>query len=209
MVTGRCRDRGSQNQSPHTRRIIPYATAGAGVTRYRGEGPVAGMNGGYSFAARGIFPFNERDDVTVRQTFDESAPVGVFGGGVNLYLTARSGVRVDARVHVGPSRDEVLLNATPVVTATASGSFVFSATNPSLSFNSLVQARLAASSLVIEWARHRRLQDVRNERHAAAGGAVCRVFLQVLTGGPGRSLRDVEPPTVGSCGTLIVPARPA
>ena len=121
-------------------RIIPYATAGAGVTNYRGEGPVAGVDGAYSFALLGVFPFNERDTVTVRQTFDESAPVGVFGGGANVYLTARSGVRVDARVHVGPSRDEVLLNATPVVTATASGSFVFSSTNPSLSFNSLAGA---------------------------------------------------------------------
>jgi hypothetical protein len=128
-------------------RIIPYATAGAGVTKYQGEGPVADLNGGYSFILMGVFRFNERDDVSVRQTFDESAPVGVFGGGANLYLTARSGLRVDARVHVGPSRDEVLLSATPEVTATASGTWVFSATNPSLSFNSLDLPQLPPSSL--------------------------------------------------------------
>jgi hypothetical protein len=130
-------------------RIIPYAAAGAGVTNYRGEGPVAVLDGGYSFLLFGVAPFNERDTVNMRQTFEESAPVGVFGGGVNVYLTVRSGIRVDARVHLGPARDEVLLNATPVVTVTPAGSLVFSSTNPSLSFNSLAGASttLSPSSL--------------------------------------------------------------
>jgi len=120
-------------------RLIPYATAGAGFTRHRGDDPAATVEGGYSFQLFGVFPFNERDSVSLRQTVDETVFVGVVGGGVNAYLTQRSGIRVDIRAHLGKTTDRVLLDANPSVTTAAAASFIFSVSNPGISFSSFPQ----------------------------------------------------------------------
>ena len=128
-------------------RFIPYVTAGAGLTRLRGEGPVATLNGAYSFQFAGLFPFAERDQVSVRQVFDERLFVGVVGGGVTAELTPRSGVRVDVRAHIGSTSDRILLDATPSITTTIALPFeIFSLTNPSISFSSFPQPSVAPPS---------------------------------------------------------------
>jgi len=120
--------------------IRPYVTAGGGVTKQRGAFPVATVDGAYNFRLIAILPFDERDHVTLTQTFDESVPVGVVGGGVNLHLRSSSGIRVDVRALIGGSEDRVLLDATPaLVTSATFGAPISSATNPSISFNNLPQ----------------------------------------------------------------------
>jgi hypothetical protein len=119
--------------------IRPYVTGGAGVTRHGGHFTVATADAGYSFNALGVFPFNERDRVRLTQTFDESVFVGVVGGGAHLHLWSSSGLRVEVRAHIGSSTEQVLLDATPSVTVGNPAFQIFSATNPSISFNSFPQ----------------------------------------------------------------------
>jgi hypothetical protein len=124
----------------------PYVTGGAGVTRQRGDFPVATAEGRYTFRILSVFPFDERDSVTLTQTYDESVFVGVVGGGVNVHLRANSGIRVDVRAHVGTSNEQVLLDAAPTVTLGTPGFSIFSVTNPGISFNSLPQPSVSPPS---------------------------------------------------------------
>jgi hypothetical protein len=125
----------------------PYVTAGAGVTRYRGGEPVASVTGGYSFRISGVYPMSESDTVDIRQTFDQSVLVGLVGGGVNLHLTGRSGIRVDVRAHLGTATDRTVLNTSPNVMVGVPPWRVASSTNPSLSFSSFPQPSATPSSL--------------------------------------------------------------
>src|SRR5204863_1989046 len=62
--------------------------------------------------------------------------VGASGGGVRVQRSARSGVRIDARVYVSQNTTDVLLDATPTVTPPSSGSIgtVATITIPSVQF---------------------------------------------------------------------------
>ena len=108
---------------------------------------MASVTGGYSFRISGVSSMNESDTVNVRQTFDQSVFVGLVGGGVNVHLTGRSGVRVDARAHLGSTTDRTVLNASPNVMVGVPPSRVASSTNPSLSFSSFPQPTATPSSL--------------------------------------------------------------
>lgn len=127
-------------------RFTPYVTGGAGVARLSGNGPMATMNGGYSFLFFGIAPYDERDTVALTQTFDESVFIGVFGGGVNIAINPRSGIRVDARVHLGSATDRVELDATPRVTPGGNAQ-ISSGTTPSIAFSNSAQPTPNPSSL--------------------------------------------------------------
>ncbi|HET9358995.1 MAG TPA: hypothetical protein VFO58_04560, partial [Vicinamibacterales bacterium] len=118
-------------------RFTPYVTGGAGVTRLSGNGPMATVDGGYSFLFFGVFPFDEHDTVVLTQTFDELVFIGVLGGGINIAINARSGIRADARVHIGSTTDRVEMDATPRVTPGSPIFQVASVTTPSLSFSNI------------------------------------------------------------------------
>jgi len=98
-------------------RVTPYATVGAGVIKNSGDTPSVDLNGSYAFDVIGFFPIAERDSVRVSHATDHNMVIGVFGGGVTALLTQRSGVRVDARVHVGRQTIRTLLSADPDMAA--------------------------------------------------------------------------------------------
>ena len=94
-------------------RVTPYATVGAGVIKNNGDTPSVDLNGSYAFDIIGFFPMAERDRVHVSHATNANVVIGVFGGGVKALLTPRSGLRVDARVHVGRQTIRTLLSADP------------------------------------------------------------------------------------------------
>jgi opacity protein-like surface antigen len=124
---------------PTRGRFTPYVAGGAGVTQLKGDGPAATVDGGFSYLLAGIGPYEEHDTVALTQTFDESVFIGVFGGGVNIALNGRSGIRVDARVHMGSTTDRVEMDASPRVVPGSPRFWLASSTNPSISFNSMPQ----------------------------------------------------------------------
>jgi len=100
-------------------RITPYATVGAGVIMNTGATPSVDLDGSYAFDVIGFFPIAERDNVHVSHAIDDKVFIGVLGGGVKALLTQRSGIRVDARVHVGRQTVRTLLSADPDAVASA------------------------------------------------------------------------------------------
>ena len=116
-------------------RFIPYVTVGAGVISNTGDTPTANLEGSYTFDIFDAFPTNETDKVSLHHAIDDNVFVGVFGGGVKVFLTPRSGIRVDVRVHLGATTGQTLLDAKPDV-ATSSPAFALaSRTDPSIQFS--------------------------------------------------------------------------
>ena len=100
---------------------MPYVTVGGGVTA--GSGSVsADLTGRYRFSILGEVPINESDRVTVR--FERrTAFVAVFGGGVRRDLSEKWGLRIDARVYLGPDSTRVTVTTESVnVRGTPAGS---------------------------------------------------------------------------------------
>jgi len=93
-------------------RVIPYATVGAGMIMKHGNTPSVDLEGSYAFDILGLFPIAERDRVHLRYV-DDKTFIGVLGAGFKAQLTQRSGIRVDARAHVGSDPGRTLLNADP------------------------------------------------------------------------------------------------
>ena len=93
-------------------RVTPYATVGAGVIVNNGDSATVDLDGRYAFDISGFFPIAESDSVHLSQVND-NVFVGVLGGGFKTLLTERSGIRVDARVHVGSHTVRTLLSADP------------------------------------------------------------------------------------------------
>lgn len=119
-------------------RVIPYATVGAGVIANNGDTPTADLDGNYSFSIVGFFPVAESDSVQVRHAIDDNVFIGVFGGGVKVLLTQRSGIRVDVRVHVGNYTVQTLLSADPDTVTSPSiliSASIATATSPSIQFS--------------------------------------------------------------------------
>ena len=98
-------------------RVTPYAAVGAGVIMNNGDTPTVDLDGSYAFDILGFFPIAESDSVRIRHVIDDKVFIGVFGGGVKALLTQRSGIRVDARVHVGSHTVWTLLSADPGMVA--------------------------------------------------------------------------------------------
>ena len=111
-----------------------YATGGGGITAGTGSMASADLTGHYQFVIAGESPISETDTTSVR--FER--PVGfvvVVGGGVRTDLSEKWGLTFDARVHIGPDRTRIVIDATPAsVPGTPTGS-IESFTNPAIQFS--------------------------------------------------------------------------
>jgi hypothetical protein len=119
-------------------RVIPYATAGAGILWEGGDNPAAELEGQYRWLLADVPVLDEADRVRLVQANDDNAFVGFVGGGARLLFTERSGLRLDGRVHLGSRTVRTVLDAEPAPTtalpALAAG-FFRTATNPSVVFS--------------------------------------------------------------------------
>jgi hypothetical protein len=114
--------------------FAPYATFGGGVVIGSGTQPSASIDAAYRFRVLGEVPIDESDRVTVR--YDSgTAFVAVLGGGVHRALSDRWGLRIDARVLLGPDPTRVTLDATPGSVRGAPAGFVESFTSPAVQFS--------------------------------------------------------------------------
>jgi hypothetical protein len=132
---------------PSRRRFVPYATVGAGVISHTGGAPSVTLTGNYAFQALNNFfvpgqPFslrfqvNETDNATIRVVPASSHPfVGVFGGGVEVPVSPRWGLRVDARAYVSRNTFDVLVDANPQVAVSTPAGFIASTLSPSMQFS--------------------------------------------------------------------------
>lgn len=130
-------------------RLTPHLTAGAGVRMRSGDLPTARLLGAYQFTDLGVAPFQQSDDVLVHFAGKDTAPVGVFGGGVKYALSPRQGLRADVRVHVGPSSLDTLVDAQPTWVLGTPTFAVSSTTTPSLVFSntSLMRSNLTGPAI--------------------------------------------------------------
>ncbi len=109
----------------------PFVVTGAGVLLHAGDPPAIQLEGRYRGFIDGVVPIDETDRLTVEYG-DRTTMVAVVGGGVHRTLSPRWGLRIDARVLLGPRTTRVALNAHPdVATGTPAGS-IQTFTYPSL-----------------------------------------------------------------------------
>ena len=94
------------------RRIVtPYAAVGAGLVLH-GDRPVTALTGNYQFSNTTTgASFNETDSITVRDTRSTRTAMAVLGGGVKYQVSARWGIRIDARVFIGDNPGSTGLDA--------------------------------------------------------------------------------------------------
>jgi hypothetical protein len=118
------------------RRFAPYVTFGGGIAIGSGAAPSASLVGDYRFLVLGQVPIGEDDAVVVRYA-SGSAFVIVAGGGVQRDFSDKWGLRIDARLLVGPDATRVTVDATPtfIRAAGAASGFVESFTNPAIQFS--------------------------------------------------------------------------
>jgi len=125
--------------------LVPYVTFGGGVGIGSGSAPTASLDARYSFVLLGQVGFGERDQVQVRYD-NGTAFLVVAGGGVQHDFSPRWGLRLDARVLIGPDTTRVLLDAAPsVATGGTERGFVESFTNPSIQFSSAPESGRVSS----------------------------------------------------------------
>lgn len=102
-----------------SRRFVSYLSFGAGIDSASDGEASATLVGRYRFASpfsEPGAPFEETDTVTVRSGTPGTAFVGVFGFGAKQDLSARWGLRIDARAYLGANRSRTRLHAGPSVT---------------------------------------------------------------------------------------------
>jgi hypothetical protein len=116
----------------------PYLTGGGGVVRALGDGTTSSLEGRYHAVAAPAgqtpAPFDETDRLTLRIT-TATTWVGVAGGGLSRWWSDRYGLRIDARVHIGPNTMRAEVDATPSIPTGAPAGFVELLTNPALQFS--------------------------------------------------------------------------
>jgi hypothetical protein len=115
------------------RRFVSYLTFGAGVVSTAGDEASATLVGRYRFASPAGepgAPFEETDTVTVRSsgTFG-TAFVGVVGVGWKQDLSARWGLRFDARAYLRRNPTRIVLDAGPTVTTGSPASALVAASS--------------------------------------------------------------------------------
>ena len=114
--------------------FLPFTTIGAGVILQAGRSPSLAVDGRYRFTIAGSVPIDETDRVTLEYSRRPSVVV-VVGGGVRRDVSPRVGVRLDARMLLGPGATHLALDARPVVATGAPAGFVESFTYPNLQFS--------------------------------------------------------------------------
>ncbi len=132
-----------------TGKVIPYATAGAGLIAKIGGTPSASLTGNYQFQTLGpfLFPVNETDTVTLRSSIDDSV-AGVLGGGLKYFVSPRWGIRFDVRAFLNKASTATVVDTRPsvsVVTTQLPSGVTASFTTPSLQFSN--NAAFGSSSL--------------------------------------------------------------
>jgi hypothetical protein len=115
--------------------FAPYATFGGGVAIGSGTQPSASIDARYRFVVLGLVPIGGDDHLVVRYG-SGTAFVGVVGAGLQRDLSDRWGLRLDARVLIGPDTTRVKLDAAPTfVRGGTEPGFVESFTNPAIQFS--------------------------------------------------------------------------
>jgi len=114
--------------------VAPYVTVGGGVLVPRGTLPSATLEGHYRFSILGQVPIEETDRISMRYTRG-TAWAAVFGGGVRREFSSRWGLRVDARLLVGPDPTRAIIDAHPSIAHGTPSGFVESFTNPAIQFS--------------------------------------------------------------------------
>ena len=114
--------------------FVPYATFGGGVMAGSGSLPSASLEGRYRFSILGEVPIDESDRVSLRYT-RSTAFVAVLGGGLQRDISGGWGLRIDARLLMGPDTTRVVVDATPSTTRGTPPGFVESFTNPGVQFS--------------------------------------------------------------------------
>jgi hypothetical protein len=79
-------------------------------------------------------PIDESDTLTVRAT-QERTLVALVGGGVRHDLSARLGLRIDARALIGAQGSRLLIDGTPDIATGTPADFIESFTNPAIQFS--------------------------------------------------------------------------
>lgn len=115
-------------------KFVPYGIAGGGLLQQSGELASATVTGNYSFQIAGSVPINETDNATIGYR-GKTSFVMVFGGGVRRDLSPRWGMRIDARVLIGPSSTSVEITGSPSQTMASPAGFIETFTYPSLVFS--------------------------------------------------------------------------
>ncbi|HVL66731.1 MAG TPA: hypothetical protein VM364_05660 [Vicinamibacterales bacterium] len=112
-----------------------HVTVGAGRAASSGGALTARLRGNYQFRFLDVNPITESDTVTIRMPEQDSAVIGIFGGGFTYDVTRRQGLRMDVRVHAGRSGQTVSVDASPAVAHGGPALALPSATNPSIQFS--------------------------------------------------------------------------
>lgn len=112
----------------------PFLVTGGGVLLHAGDAPAIQLEGRYRALIDGAAPIDETDRLTVEYG-DRTALVAVLGGGVHRTLSPRLGLRIDARVLLGPRTTRVALLADPDVATGTPPRFIETFTYPNLQFS--------------------------------------------------------------------------
>ncbi len=114
--------------------FTPYVLAGGGIILPAGDAATADVSGRYRFQIAGSAPVDETDVLTVHYR-GRVAFAAVAGGGVRRPISERWGIRIDARMLVGPATTTVEVDSAPAsMTGTPAG-FIESFTYPNLQFS--------------------------------------------------------------------------
>lgn len=115
-------------------KFVPYGTAGGGLLRQSGDLASATFTGNYNFRIGGTVPISETDAASIDYR-GKTTWVVLFGGGVRRDISPKWGIRMDARVLLGPNPTSVEITATPSRLSSAPAGFIESFTYPSLVFS--------------------------------------------------------------------------
>ena len=108
----------------HGRSVEPYVVIGGGVARALGDGPTLNLLAHIGFAPQGVPQLDEVDAVTIT-AHPKLGAVVVAGGGLRKSIGARSGIRVDARVHFIGDTTTTEVDAAPENHRLTSSAFIF------------------------------------------------------------------------------------
>ena len=124
---------GAAVRSFGTSSFQPYVTLGGGLLTSAGDATLT-LKGRYQFSIAGEVPIDESDTLTVRAT-QERTLVALVGGGVRHDLSARLGLRIDARALIGAQGSRLLVDGTPDIAIGTPADFIESFTNPAIQFS--------------------------------------------------------------------------